>query len=86
VRATEELRDGGANELVSGITPAGLGGKYGWDIMRLEALGDPRQRAARQPLTGQESWDRREVVTAFTNFKKWQDKKWLPDEARSRSL
>ena len=32
-------------------------------------------------LPAQESWDRPEVVTAFTNFKKWQDKKWLPDGA-----
>jgi raffinose/stachyose/melibiose transport system substrate-binding protein len=32
-------------------------------------------------LTGAESWDRPEVVTAFTNFKKWQDKKWLPQGA-----
>ena len=37
-------------------------------------------------LTGAESWDRPEVVTAFTNFKKWQDKKWLPrGRARPRS-
>ena len=32
-------------------------------------------------LTGAETWDRPEVVTAFTNFKKWQDKKWIPDGA-----
>ena len=32
-------------------------------------------------LTGAETWDRPEVVTAFTNFKKWQDQKWLPDGA-----
>ena len=75
-----------ANEkLVSaGITPAGLGGKYGWDIMRLyeyllETSAGPELHD--KLLTGQESWDRPEVVTAFTNFKKWQDKKWLPDGA-----
>jgi ABC-type glycerol-3-phosphate transport system substrate-binding protein len=32
-------------------------------------------------LTGAESWDRPEVVTAFTTFKKWQDQKWIPDGA-----
>jgi ABC-type glycerol-3-phosphate transport system substrate-binding protein len=32
-------------------------------------------------LTGDESWDRPEVVTAFTNLKKWQDRKWIPDGA-----
>jgi raffinose/stachyose/melibiose transport system substrate-binding protein len=32
-------------------------------------------------LLGQESWDRPEVVEAFTLFKKWQDNKWLPEGA-----
>ena len=32
-------------------------------------------------LLGEESWDRPEVVTAFTLFKKWQDKKWIPEGA-----
>jgi raffinose/stachyose/melibiose transport system substrate-binding protein len=32
-------------------------------------------------LAGTESWDRPEVVTAFTNFKKWQDRKWMPQGA-----
>jgi raffinose/stachyose/melibiose transport system substrate-binding protein len=30
---------------------------------------------------GEESWDRPEVVDAFTLFKKWQDQKWIPDGA-----
>ena len=32
-------------------------------------------------LVGEESWDRPEVVESFTLFKKWQDKKWIPDGA-----
>jgi raffinose/stachyose/melibiose transport system substrate-binding protein len=32
-------------------------------------------------LSGAASWDSPEVVTAFTNFKKWQDKKWVPNGA-----
>jgi len=32
-------------------------------------------------LAGAESWDRPEVVTAFTTFKKWQDQKWIPEGA-----
>ncbi|MEV5961533.1 extracellular solute-binding protein [Kribbella sp. NPDC051952] len=67
-----------------GVTPAGLGGKYGWDIMRLfeyllEHTAGPELHD--KLLTGDESWDRPEVVEAFTLFKKWQDKKWLPQGA-----
>ena len=75
--ANEKLR-------ASGITPCTLGGKYGWDIMRLfeyllEVSAGPDLHD--KLLVGAETWDRPEVVTAFTNFKKWQDKKWLPDGA-----
>jgi raffinose/stachyose/melibiose transport system substrate-binding protein len=67
-----------------GVTPCGLGGKYGWDIMRLfeyllEHTAGPDLHD--KLLTGAESWDRPEVVEAFTLFKKWQDKKWLPQGA-----
>jgi raffinose/stachyose/melibiose transport system substrate-binding protein len=67
-----------------GVTPCGLGGKYGWDIMRLfeyllEHTSGPELHD--KLLTGAESWDRPEVVEAFTLFKKWQDKKWLPQGA-----
>jgi raffinose/stachyose/melibiose transport system substrate-binding protein len=66
----------------SGITPVTLGGKYGWDIMRLfeyllEVSAGPDLHD--KLLVGAETWDRPEVVTAFTNFKKWQDQKWLPN-------
>jgi raffinose/stachyose/melibiose transport system substrate-binding protein len=77
----EQLND---KLVAAGITPCGLGGKYGWDIMRLfeyllEQSAGPELHD--KLLSGAESWDRPEVVTAFTNFKKWQDKKWLPQGA-----
>ncbi len=70
--------------LAAGITPCGTAGKYGWHIMRLfeyllEQSAGPELHD--KLLTGAESWDRPEVVTAFTNFKKWQDKKWIPQGA-----
>ncbi|MEV6842865.1 extracellular solute-binding protein [Actinoplanes sp. NPDC051411] len=79
-----ELEEANAKLVKAGITPAGLGGKYGWDIMRLfeyllETSAGPDLHD--KLLTGAENWNRPEVVTAFTNFKKWQDQKWLPDGA-----
>lgn len=68
----------------AGITPAGLGGKYGWHIMRLfEYLLETTAGADLHDklLVGEESWDSPEVVKAFTLFKKWQDQKWLPKGA-----
>ncbi|GAA2212192.1 hypothetical protein GCM10009850_076540 [Nonomuraea monospora] len=70
--------------VAAGITPVGLGGKYGWHIMRLfeyllEHTAGPQLHD--KLLLGQESWDRPEVVEAFTLFKKWQDNKWLPEGA-----
>jgi ABC-type glycerol-3-phosphate transport system substrate-binding protein len=79
-----ELEAANTKLVAAGITPAGLGGKYGWDVMRLfeyllETAAGPDLHD--KLLAGSESWDRPEVVTAFTNFKKWQDKKWLPQGA-----
>ncbi len=79
-----QLEEVNAKLLASGITPCGLGGKYGWDVMRLfeyllESAAGPQLHD--KLLTGDETWDRPEVVKAFTNFKKWQDQKWLPDGA-----
>lgn len=70
--------------VAAGITPLGSGGKYGWHIMRLfeyllETSAGPDLHD--KLLAGAESWDRPEVVTAFANFKKWQDKRWLPEGA-----
>ena len=77
----EEIND---KLLAAGVTPLATAGKYGWHIMRLfeyllETTAGPELHD--KLLVGAESWDRPEVVTAFTNFKKWQDKKWIPDGA-----
>jgi raffinose/stachyose/melibiose transport system substrate-binding protein len=79
-----ELEEVNAKLLASGITPLGTAGKYGWHVMRLfeyllETAAGPQLHD--KLLTGDETWDRPEVVTAFTNFKKWQDQKWIPDGA-----
>lgn len=79
-----ELEEANDKILATGVIPCGLGGKYGWDIMRLfeyllETSAGPELHD--QLLVGGASWDTPEVVTAFTNFKKWQDKKWLPEGA-----
>jgi ABC-type glycerol-3-phosphate transport system substrate-binding protein len=79
-----ELEEANEKILASGKTPLATAGKYGWHIMRLfeyllETSAGPELHD--KLLVGEESWDRPEVVTAFTNFKKWQDKKWIPDGA-----
>jgi raffinose/stachyose/melibiose transport system substrate-binding protein len=79
-----ELEEANDKLLSAGITPCATGGKYGWHIMRLyeyllETSAGPELHD--KLLKGEESWDRPEVVTAFTNFKKWQDQKWIPDGA-----
>lgn len=79
-----ELEEANAKLVAAGITPLGTGGKYGWHVMRLfeyllEVSAGPELHD--KLLTGTESWDRPEVVTAFTNFKKWQDQKWMPEGA-----
>ena len=79
-----ELEEANDKLLSAGITPCATGGKYGWHIMRLyeyllETSAGPELHD--KLLTGEETWDRPEVVAAFTNFKKWQDKKWIPEGA-----
>jgi raffinose/stachyose/melibiose transport system substrate-binding protein len=77
----EEMND---KLLAAGVTPLATAGKFGWHVMRLfEYLLETSAGSGLHDklLVGQESWDRPEVVTAFTNFKKWQDKKWIPDGA-----
>jgi raffinose/stachyose/melibiose transport system substrate-binding protein len=79
-----QLEEANAKLLASGITPLGTAGKFGWHVMRLfeyllETAAGPQLHD--KLLTGDETWDRPEVVTAFTNFKKWQDQKWIPDGA-----
>jgi raffinose/stachyose/melibiose transport system substrate-binding protein len=79
-----ELEEANDKLLAAGTTPLATGGKYGWHVMRLfeyllETAAGPELHD--KLLVGEESWDRPEVVTAFTNFKKWQDKKWMPEGA-----
>lgn len=79
-----ELEDINDKLVAAGITPCGVGGKYGWDIMRLfeyllETSAGPELHD--KLLSGEETWDRPEVVQAFTTFKKWQDQKWIPQGA-----
>ena len=79
-----ELEEANEKILAAGTTPLATGGKYGWHIMRLfeyllETSSGPELHD--KLLLGEETWDRPEVVTAFTNFKKWQDKKWIPEGA-----
>ena len=79
-----ELEEANEKILAAGTTPLATGGKYGWHIMRLfeyllETSAGPELHD--KLLVGEETWDRPEVVTAFTNFKKWQDKKWIPEGA-----
>jgi raffinose/stachyose/melibiose transport system substrate-binding protein len=79
-----ELEEANEKILAAGTTPLATAGKYGWHIMRLfeyllETSSGPELHD--KLLVGEESWDRPEVVTAFTNFKKWQDKKWIPEGA-----
>ena len=80
----KELEEANEKLLSAGTTPLATGGKYGWHIMRLfeyllETAAGPELHD--KLLIGEESWDRPEVVTAFTNFKKWQDQKWMPKGA-----
>jgi raffinose/stachyose/melibiose transport system substrate-binding protein len=79
-----ELEEMNEKILAAGTTPLATAGKYGWHIMRLfeyllETSAGPELHD--KLLVGEETWDRPEVVTAFTNFKKWQDKKWIPEGA-----
>ena len=79
-----ELEEANDKLVSSGITPLATGGKYGWHVMRLyeyllEHTAGPELHD--KLLVGEESWDRPEVVDAFTLFKKWQDQKWIPDGA-----
>ena len=79
-----ELEEANDKLLAAGTTPLATGGKYGWHIMRLyeyllEHIDWPELHD--KLLVGEESWDRPEVVEAFTLFKKWQDKKWMPEGA-----
>jgi raffinose/stachyose/melibiose transport system substrate-binding protein len=67
--------------VASGQVPVGLGGKYGWDVMRLfEYLleKDAGPTLHDKLLAGTASWDNPAVVKAFTELREWSTKGWLP--------
>ncbi|MCL2515871.1 MAG: extracellular solute-binding protein [Microbacteriaceae bacterium] len=67
--------------LASGIVPCGLGGEYGWDVMRLfEYLLEKNAGPALhdQLIKGKANWNSAPVVQSFTELKEWVDKGWLP--------
>lgn len=75
-KVNEKIRD-------AGLYPCTLGGRYDWMTMRvadylLEVAAGPQLHD--QLMLMKVSWDRPEVVKAFTLFKKWVDNKWIiPD-------
>jgi raffinose/stachyose/melibiose transport system substrate-binding protein len=79
-----ELEEANDKLVAADITPCGVAGKFGWDIMRLfeyllESAAGPELHD--KLLSGEESWDQPAVVDAFTRFKKWQDRRWIPEGA-----
>jgi raffinose/stachyose/melibiose transport system substrate-binding protein len=78
----EELIAANDKLVASGQVPLGTGGKYGWHIMRLfeyllEKNAGPELHD--QLNAGEVSWDGNPaVVQAFTDFKDWADKGYLP--------
>ena len=64
----------------AGIAPIAIGGKFGWNTMRLldylmEVVAGPELHTKLQRL--EESWDRKEVVESYALFKKWVDEQWI---------
>ncbi len=67
--------------VASGQVPVGLGGKYGWDVMRLfeyllEKNAGPELHD--KLLAGQTDWNDDAVVQSFSDLKEWADKGWMP--------
>lgn len=76
-----ELEEVNSKLLLAGVTPAALGGKGGWHLMRLvEYLLETKAGSELHDklLTGEASWDTPEVVETFAAVNLWQDKGWLP--------
>jgi len=64
----------------AGITPIAIGGKFGWNTMRLldyfmEVTAGPALHD--KLLRLEESWDRKEVVDSYKLLKKWVDEQWI---------
>lgn len=77
----------------AGVTPLSLGGKFGWNVMRLvdfflEVTAGPELKD--RLLALEESWDRPEVVETYSHLRRWVDDEWIvpgflavsPDDAR----
>lgn len=76
-----ELTSDNAKLVASGQVPVGLGGEYGWDVMRLfEYLleKDAGPTLHDKLLAGTASWNNPAVVQAFTELRDWATKGWLP--------
>jgi raffinose/stachyose/melibiose transport system substrate-binding protein len=76
----DELEENNRKLKAAGITPMTIGGKFGWNTMRLldylmEVTAGPELHSKLQYL--QESWDRKEVVESYKLLKKWIDEQWL---------
>ncbi|MCG7209619.1 ABC transporter substrate-binding protein [Streptomyces arenae] len=66
----------------SGVVPLATAGVFGWDAMRLfeyllETTAGPDLHD--KLLLGEVSWKNSAVYDAFGLFKKWVDKKWVPE-------
>lgn len=88
-----ELEAAATTLKAAGVTPLSLGGKFGWNVMRLvdyflEVTAGPELKD--QMLALEESWDRPEVVETYAHLKRWVDDEWIvpgflavsPDDAR----
>jgi raffinose/stachyose/melibiose transport system substrate-binding protein len=77
----DELVADNAKLVAAGQVPVGLGGEYGWDVMRLfEYLLEKNVGPSVHDklLAGKASWNQAGVVKSFTELKEWADKGWLP--------
>lgn len=77
----------------AGITPLSLGGKFGWNVMRLvdyflEVTAGPELKD--QLLRLEASWDSPEVIETYSHLQRWVQDEWIvpgflavsPDDAR----
>lgn len=92
-RTYDELEDVNRALKAEGISPLSLGGKFGWNVMRLldyfvETTAGPEMHDRLNALEAR--WDSTEVVEAYELLKKWTDEEWIvpgflsviPDDAR----
>lgn len=88
-----ELEAANTTLMAAGITPLSLGGKFGWNVMRLvdyflEVTAGPELKD--QLLRLEESWERPEVIETYSLLQRWVQDEWIvpgflavsPDDAR----